>query len=367
VLAALALALACGRPAPIDLPTVAITDDVAGSVAHGNVLFTFTFSTPVLFTADDVVLTGGTKGAFNSDLTVATLVAIPTPPGPGTLTVAVPMSAFRPSAQSNAVLVSASRDYDLPPAVTITDDVGAGAAHDDFVFTFTFSEPVDDNFTADAVAITHGTKGLFTRVSPTVATLAAIPPAADSGQLTVTLPPGAFTDLAGNANVLGANASQDYETTQTNQNGSFADGLTHWDKFATNGGALEIAVQNGALRATIGALGTGVEPVADLQIKYLSGVDLGQGRNYRLTFDAWADAPRTVDTSIWENGHDTNGDTFGYSTYQYDTFQLTTTRQTFTSNLVNMPFNNPDAGFVFFVGASTTGLYIDDVIFTEAP
>ena len=80
-LAATLFLAACGGGASTDsvLPTVAITS-AAGTGA--DVLFTFTFSEPLTsgtFTAGDIVVTGGTAGAFIMvDSTHATLVVTPT-------------------------------------------------------------------------------------------------------------------------------------------------------------------------------------------------------------------------------------------------------------------------------------------------
>nr|WP_241985760.1 MULTISPECIES: Ig-like domain-containing protein [Cryobacterium] len=60
-------------------PTVAITDNVDGETPTGKVTFTFTFSEDVCsFTADDIVVTGGSRGSFTRiDAKTATLVVSP--------------------------------------------------------------------------------------------------------------------------------------------------------------------------------------------------------------------------------------------------------------------------------------------------
>ena len=62
---------ACGGgettgPADTVAPTVVITDSEAGATATGAVTFTFTFSEDVgtSFTAEDLVVSGGTAGTF---------------------------------------------------------------------------------------------------------------------------------------------------------------------------------------------------------------------------------------------------------------------------------------------------------------
>ncbi len=99
-----------------------------------------------------------------------------------------------------------------PPTVSITDDVDGETATSDVTFTFTFSEDVGSSFTADDVSLTGGTKGAFTRVDATHATLVAKPPADTTGTLEVSVAAGAFTDLAGNASTSAAGAAQAYVT-----------------------------------------------------------------------------------------------------------------------------------------------------------
>ncbi|MEO3937207.1 Ig-like domain-containing protein [Dermatophilaceae bacterium Soc4.6] len=96
----------------------------------------------------------------------------------------------------------------MPPTVAVTDDVPGATAKGDVTFTFTFSEDVGTSFTAADVAVTGGAAGTFTRVDATHATLVASPDADTTGTLQVSVATGAFTDLAGNANTVGAPRSR---------------------------------------------------------------------------------------------------------------------------------------------------------------
>ncbi len=98
------------------------------------------------------------------------------------------------------------------PTVTISDAVGEATATGDVPFTFAFSEDVGASFTEDDVTLTGGTKGAFTRVDATHATLVARPPADATGTLEVSVAVGAFTDLAGNPNTSASVAQQAYVT-----------------------------------------------------------------------------------------------------------------------------------------------------------
>jgi hypothetical protein len=99
-----------------------------------------------------------------------------------------------------------------PPAVVITDDWAASVATGAVTFTFTFTEDVGTSFTASDVALTGGTKGTLTKVSSTVYRMVGTPDADTLGTLVVAIPVGAYTDLAGNSNVVIGTASQAYDT-----------------------------------------------------------------------------------------------------------------------------------------------------------
>ena len=105
-------------------PTVAVSDSVSGSTATGDVTFTFTFSEDVgiSFTADDVTVSGGTKGTFlRVGTTQATLVVTPTANTTGTINLSVAAGAFRDLAgNANAAAVAAQRAYDTVPPVVAT-------------------------------------------------------------------------------------------------------------------------------------------------------------------------------------------------------------------------------------------------------
>ncbi|MDZ7812620.1 MAG: Ig-like domain-containing protein [Ideonella sp.] len=99
-----------------------------------------------------------------------------------------------------------------PPTVAITDNVSEATATGDVTFTFTFSESVGTSFTSDDVAVTGGTKGAFTAVSTTQATLVVTPTANMAGNVEVSVAAGSFADAANNANTAVASAAQAYNT-----------------------------------------------------------------------------------------------------------------------------------------------------------
>ncbi len=106
-------------------PTVVISDSVATGNANGEVTFTFTFSEDVgiSFTADDVTVTNGTKGAFlRVGTTQSTLVVTPTPNATGMLGVALSAGAFRDLAgNASAAGYAAQQEFStLQPGSTGT-------------------------------------------------------------------------------------------------------------------------------------------------------------------------------------------------------------------------------------------------------
>ncbi len=203
-----------GRANDTAAPTVTITDNVSGT-ATGDVIFTYTFSEAVTgFDADDITVTGGAKGVFTavSD-TVYTLVVTPDANTTGNITLTTSTSGVTDSAGNVAEApVNYTQAYDTAaPTVTITDNVDNvdNVATGRITFTFTFSEDVGTSFIADDINVSAGTKGAFTKLSDTVYTLVVIPPIG-TGDITVDVATGSFSDLAGNVNINNSTHVQPY-------------------------------------------------------------------------------------------------------------------------------------------------------------
>jgi len=165
--------------------------------------------------------------------------------------------------------------------------------------------------------------------------------------------------------IASCNKQSTEPTKSTNMitNGDFSNGLNHWGLYYMNGAKATITIEDGFLKVNIDSIGTDGYGAPDIQVSQ-GGLDLIKDRDYQLTFDAWADADRLLDTSIWENGHDVDGDGFAWSTHGYDVHNITTTRITITYTF-NMALTNHDAGLVFLCGDYTIDLYIDNVSFKE--
>lgn len=128
-LAAAAFLVACGgggTTPDTTAPTVTITDNISGT-ATSSVTFSFTFNEAVTgFTADDVSVNNGTKGAFTmaTDGLSATLVVTPPSTGSGFIEVSVAAGAFADvSNNANTAAVNASQAFGAPtPAAYISFD-----------------------------------------------------------------------------------------------------------------------------------------------------------------------------------------------------------------------------------------------------
>ncbi|MFM2205901.1 MAG: hypothetical protein RLZZ560_1296, partial [Cyanobacteriota bacterium] len=196
-------------------PTVVISDDVSsGASANGAITFTFTFSEAVSdFTAEDIDLSAGSKGAFSGAGSVYTLEVIPPSNTTGSISVAVPAGAAVDAA-GNGNLASAifSQNVDTaPPTLTISDDIPVGnPASGSITFSFSFSEAVAD-FSATDIQLSGGTAGAFTAINGSLYTLVVTPPASSSGSINVVVPAGAASDAAGNAS-SGSSFSQAFDT-----------------------------------------------------------------------------------------------------------------------------------------------------------
>lgn len=127
-------------------PVVTITNNVSAEVATGPVTFSFSFNRDVgtSFSADDVTVTGGSKGTFTRESgTRATLVVTPTPNASGTLQLTVPAGAVTDAVGTanaattaskafNTVVRTALVSFEESPAPQFT---GFGGAEDASVVT----------------------------------------------------------------------------------------------------------------------------------------------------------------------------------------------------------------------------------------
>jgi hypothetical protein len=86
------------------------------------------------------------------------------------------------------------------PVVTITNNVSGDTATGAITFTFSFNRDVGTSFTVDDVNVTGGTKGAFTRLSGTGATLVVNPDPNTTGTVQVSVAANAVVDATGTGN-----------------------------------------------------------------------------------------------------------------------------------------------------------------------
>ncbi|QGJ70078.1 Hypothetical protein PBC10988_17670 [Planctomycetales bacterium 10988] len=189
-------------------PTVAVTpDNLLTNMA--TTLFTFEFSEEVFdFTADDVMVTNGTKGTFTAvdgDTYTLEVTAV----ADGDVIVNALADGAMDAAGNGNVVGSATVTYDgTAPTVIITPD--SGVTNDDpITFTFEFSEEIFE-FIEDDVMITGGVGSNFTMVDGDTYTIDVTPDA--DGDITVSVADEGAEDEAGNL-LAGDMATIEYDGT----------------------------------------------------------------------------------------------------------------------------------------------------------
>lgn len=220
IAAAAAMVAGCGggdaTPAASTQPPMALIAGNTGGSATGPVKFTVTFSADVgaSFTADDIVVTNGVKGEFTrlSELQY-TLMVTPSPLSAGTLGVSIAAGSYADTVGNAGLAASASLPFDTrAPELAIASSADDGPAFEDVLFTFVFSKDVGSAFTASDIAVTGGTKGKFTRIDGTRATLVVRPPANASGAIELAVPAGAVADAGGTINTSPVRVVQPFDT-----------------------------------------------------------------------------------------------------------------------------------------------------------
>ncbi len=149
--------------------------------------------------------------------------------------------------------------------------------------------------------------------------------------------------------------------TELVKNGGFSGGLNHWSLYLMNGGQATFGVERKQAVVDVTARASDYSGV---QLQYVGGLPLVAGRTYQLRFKARADAPVTVMSSVWENGHDLDQDGFAWSTYKFSTHAVGTQQTEYTA-VFQMPRTNLDAGIAFFLGEASGKVYFDDVSLVE--
>jgi len=140
-------------------------------------------------------------------------------------------------------------------------------------------------------------------------------------------------------------------------NGGFDQAALGWT-FNTWGGTAQGSVVNGEYKISISALGTGNASIQLVQ----NGIILTQGKSYEVKFDAYASANRTLEGNVEK-------DVSPWTSYlpQMQSFNLTTNKTTYSYTFTMTNSTDSNGRISFNAGASTTGLFLDNISIKEVP
>ncbi|WP_339082204.1 Ig-like domain-containing protein [Pseudomonas sp. TMP9] len=193
-------------------PVLSISDNVAG-VANGPVTFTFSFTEAVTgFTADDISVANGTKGAFTSvDGQTYTLVVTPTG---GQITVDVASGAAQDAAGNASTAANATQAVDIgaPTVASIVMADTALSVGETSLVTITFSEAVVAFDNTD-VTVENGTLSALSSADGGVTWTGTFTPSVNVEDTTNLITVAAtYTDTAGNAGTGASSANYQIDT-----------------------------------------------------------------------------------------------------------------------------------------------------------
>ncbi|MFN7011206.1 MAG: beta strand repeat-containing protein, partial [Allorhizobium sp.] len=251
------------------------------TVSAGVYTTTATFSEPVTgFTASDLVVVNGTATLTGSG---AVYTITLTPGSTGSLSVIVPQNkatdaAGNSNTQSNAVSITPDRT-----APTVSISALSGPTGGKFTATITLSETSID-FVAGDLTLVNATATMTGSGTTYTVTLT---PSAD-GTVSVTVPAGAFTDNAGNANTASNTASATYVTAPPTATISALTGPTSGKYTAT------ITLSDASTDFVVG----------DLTLVNATATMSGSGTTYTVTLTPAADGTVsvTVPVGVFTNG-----------------------------------------------------------------
>jgi hypothetical protein len=194
-------------------PTVTVTDNVPGATATGPVTFTFTFSEPVSgFTASDVVVSGGSKGALTATSDVAFSIVVTPTAGvqSGVITVDLPAGAVVDRGENTNAAARATQAYDTQRLSSFTVDDNVSPNRGDVNNGETTNDRTPSiTLTLDAVlgsgeTLSFSRDGQVVRSLTSGRTLSFTEPTISTGPHTYSA---VITDAAGNTTLLDLNGS----------------------------------------------------------------------------------------------------------------------------------------------------------------
>jgi hypothetical protein len=137
------------------------------------------------------------------------------------------------------------------------------------------------------------------------------------------------------------------------QNGTFAAGLAGWKSYTDGLEVADVSVTGGVLKVTPIAISTANE--GSVLVVPDRTFQVTAGHHYRLTFDAWADAPRKLSADVQAGNTGMGRD-----------FQVTTELRHYDVDAV-FSASSSTASVDFDLGGSPTPVYLDNVSFREVP
>lgn len=138
-------------------------------------------------------------------------------------------------------------------------------------------------------------------------------------------------------------------------NGDFAQGSLKWEPVGGyEGAAASGSVVDGAYQIAVTKPGT-----LDWHVQFSQkDISLEQGKTYRVTFDAWASAARSMAVAGNQN-------VSPWTTYGKDTVSLGTTKQSYVFDFTMQAASDPAARLEFDLGGVAGNVWIDNVSVQE--
>ncbi|MEK7793741.1 MAG: Ig-like domain-containing protein, partial [Candidatus Hydrogenedentota bacterium] len=194
-------------------PGVTITSSAANPTSTSPIPVSFTFSESVTgFTATDISVGNGAKGALTGSGASYSMNVTPT--APGAVTVDVPANGAQDGAgnQNTAATQFSINFDDAVPTVTLSSGTGANTNNSPIPVTATFSKAVF-GFTAGDVTFTNASVSGFIGTGGDLVYTFEVTPTAE-GTVTVSVPAGAAQDASANNNQASNVLNRTYDATQ---------------------------------------------------------------------------------------------------------------------------------------------------------
>jgi glucuronoarabinoxylan endo-1,4-beta-xylanase len=229
-----------------------------------------------------------------------------------------------PTAPASGLSLTAFRDSSLSKVVIVAFDTNTTSVTQEFTIT----GAVPSKLTA---YITDSSRNIAGQT----------PQILGSRSFTYTFPPKSVTTLVLDMGPL----------TTAVSNGSFDSGSDGWT-FNVWSGRATGSVVDGEYEVQVDSVGTSNHDIQLVQ----AGILLEQGKSYRVSFDAYASAARSLEANVEQNDSP-------WASYldSLRTFGLTTTKTTYTYTFTMDSATDSNGRLTFNFGSSTGTVYLDNV------